>query len=165
MTSMSDTGVRGALPRPAPEAIEIRCPAMATAQHIREKYGPFCHYGERDLRYRTVWLYEDTPEFIVQTVREKVNQDRDDEPAFGQSSLTWSERRRLVQRDGWNFGTKGFHAQACKAIAEFYDVSDWTAHYDHTLTVDEHKDVYPAVAGDGQSMRELDRSRLGGGWR
>ena len=160
--AMHSSEVRGALPRPAPAAIEIRCPSIETARAIRESHGPFTHLDAQDRRFRTVWLYEDTPEFIVEQVRAKVDDDRDDEPAFGQSRLTWEERSRLDQREGWSFGTKGFHAWSCKAIAEYYGVRDWTAHYDHELTVDEHKDLYPAVTGEDQSMREMPRDWRGG---
>jgi hypothetical protein len=159
MTGATTERVRGALSRPAPGAIEIRCPSIATARSIREDYGQFCHRAERDLRYRTVWLYEDTPEFWVSRIEDRVRHDRESEPSFGQSTLTLSERRRLRQRDGWNFGTKGFHAQACKAIAEYYEISDWTAHYDQELTVDEHKGVYRSVTGEEQTLRQMPQRR------
>lgn len=156
-------GVSGALERPVPDAIEIRCPSIETARAIREKFGAFCHVDEQDLRYRTVWLYEDTPEFWVEAVRAKVDADRDDTPTYGQAALTFEERLRLDRRSGWNYGTKGFHARSCKAIAIHHGVDDWTAHYDQELTVDEHRDLYPAVVGDEQSLREMPRDWMGGG--
>lgn len=158
----TNVGVRGALSRPAPEAIEIRCPTIATAQGIREDYGPFCHLAEQDRRFRTVWLYEDTPEFWVAKIRDRVERDTDRDPRVGQSMISDHERFRLEQRDGWNWGTKGFHAQACKAIADHYDVRDWTAHYDQELTVDEHWDVYQSVGGTDQTLREMRPSGRGG---
>ncbi|WP_435065978.1 hypothetical protein [Halobaculum sp. EA56] len=142
--------IRAAIPRPAPEAIEIRCPSIETARSIREDYGAFCHYDERDLRFRTVWLVEDTPEYYVERVRARVERDRqEDEQRFGQADLTDAERGRLQQRTDWTYGTHGFHARSCKAIAVGLDVDDWTAHYDHELTVDEHRDIYRAVSGRG----------------
>lgn len=161
--TMTDAGVRGALPRPAPDAIEIRCPTIETAQAIREDHGAFCHLDEQDRRFRTVWLYEDTPEFWVAKIRERVEHDRRTDPKVGQQTLTDGERIQLQQRDGWNFGTKGFHAQACKAIGEYYEVRDWVAHYDHELTVDEHWGVYQSVGGTDQTLREMRPSGRGGG--
>jgi len=158
----TESAVRGALPRPGPDAVEIRCPAIETARSIREDYGAFCHLSEQDRRFRTVWLEADTPQFIVDRVRERVHQDRDTDPRVGQSTLTRSERNRLQQRDGWNFGTKGFHAQACKAIAEYFEVRDWTAHYDHELTVDEHWHVFESVTGQRQTLREMQTDTWGG---
>lgn len=153
--------VRGAIPRPAPDAITIRCPAISTAREIRTRWGPFCHLDEQDRRYRTVWLEADTPMFIVDQVRHIVENDTDRTPRYGQLPLSDHERNRLQVREDWTFGTKGFHARACKAIADYYEVHDWTAHYDHTLIVDEHEDVYQSVTGESQTMRELDRGRLG----
>jgi hypothetical protein len=67
---------------------------------------------------------------------------------FGQAPLTSAERYhiRLPETDAG--GANVFHARSCKAIAEKMEVSDWVAHYDRTLTVDEHFDVYERVRTD-----------------
>lgn len=156
-TMQDHTGIRGALPRPGPEAIEIRCPSIETARSIREEFGPFTHLSEQDRRFRTVWLYEDTPQFYVDQIRQKVYQDTDDDPRPGQAPLTATEKRRI------NFSrTNTFHARSCKAIADYYDVRDWLAYYDHELSVDEHYEVYRSVVGEEQTLREMATESWGG---
>lgn len=57
------------------------------------------------------------------------------------------------------------HARWCKSAASLYDVTDWTAHYDHTLTVGEHMDMYARVSAsvsDGPTMREVPTEVLAG---
>ena len=61
----------------------------------------------------------------------------------GQVALTQFERSQLDFTR-----TNTFHARSCKGIAEELEVSDWLAHYDHTLTVDEHFDVYEGARED-----------------
>lgn len=145
------------IPRPTPDAIELRCPTIQTAQAIREQWGAFCHVDAQDLRFRTVWLRSDTPEFWRERIERKIVLDREPEAEkYGQAPLADHERARLGGRDGWNYGRKGFHARSCKAIANKLDVDDWIAYYDHTVSVDTHKDIYhqaAGVAGDRQTMR------------
>jgi hypothetical protein len=61
----------------------------------------------------------------------------------GQIPLTAGERSRLDFTR-----TNVFHARSAKAIAAELEVSDWQAHYDHQLTVDEHFDVYERARED-----------------
>lgn len=61
----------------------------------------------------------------------------------GQIPLTEGERSRLDFTR-----TNVFHARSCKAIADEMEVSDWLSYYDHTLTVDEHYDVYEHARED-----------------
>lgn len=75
--------------------------------------------------------------------------------------LTRGEKRRL------DFGrTTVVHARWCKAAAWKYSVRDWTAHYDHTLTVDEMLGIYSRMstdpgAGGGRTLRETSHAAAG----
>jgi hypothetical protein len=76
--------------------------------------------------------------------------------------LTIDERRRL------DFEVEPVvHARWCKAIAYLFDVDDWSAHYDSTLTVGEHFDVYRTESADTSSvtLRETPDAVLGAGRR
>lgn len=75
--------------------------------------------------------------------------------------LTRYERRKLDFTR-----TTVVHARWCKSAASLYEVQDWFAHYDHTLTVGEHVDLFARVSAsveDGPTMRETPNAILDGG--
>jgi hypothetical protein len=69
--------------------------------------------------------------------------------------LTRFERSRLDFRS-----TTIVHARWCKAAAYVFDVDDWIAHYDKTLTVGEHVEIYGRASADpsrGPTLRSMPR--------
>jgi len=72
--------------------------------------------------------------------------------------LTEHERRRIDFTR-----TSVVHARWCKAAAWAFDVGDWAAYYDHSLSVGEHVRVYQRASADpgGRTIRETPRSVLG----
>lgn len=64
---------------------------------------------------------------------------------FGQLPLTESEKARFNWTGHPNGSPNIIEAQCVKAIAEYYGVTDWYAHWDPTLTVDENHDIMARV--------------------
>ena len=83
------------------------------------------------------------------------NNDQDDRlPVLGDRGagvpLSSFERYRL------DFSrTTVVHARWCKAAAYRYDVDDWIAHHDPTLTVGEHVEIYSRESADPSDSRTL----------
>ena len=135
----------------APAAVE--CSTLAAADRIRCEYGD-CVIPRDDARERTVWYCGDAPGRARRTIERIAYRSQQRAAAgFGQTPLTRFERSRL------SFGrTNVFHARACKAIAIECGVEDWQAYYDHTLSVDEHIELYQRSGTrppDGKTMREI----------
>jgi hypothetical protein len=130
---------------------EIQCRTLAAAAQIREQWAD-CLAPSDDRRSTTVTVSGDALDRWVDEMGEIARADWGQlTERHGQVDLTVGERERL------DFSrTNVPHARACKAIAVTHDVSDWLAHYDHSLTVDEHRDIYDATGGTAtRTMRQM----------
>jgi len=122
------------------------------ADAVREDYrDALC--PDDDRRLKTVRFASDAPEHVVNDAQRQADQSRADrESGPGQADLTDTERERIDFSEG---RVSIPHARSVKAIARSEGVDDWTAFYDPTLTVDEHRDVMEQAARD-ESGRRLD---------
>lgn len=140
------------------EPQSVDCAALAAADRIRCEYGD-CVILCDDARSTTVWYCGDAPRRARRSIeRIAYESQQRTEQGFGQTPLTRFERGRIVFER-----TNVFHARACKAIAIEGGVEDWLAYYDHTLSVDEHIEIYRRVGtkpSEGPTLREISpRSR------
>lgn len=139
----------------APES--VACSTLAAAERIRCEYGD-CVIPRDDARETTVWYCGDAPGHARRSIeRIAYRSQQQAEHGFGQTPLTRFERGRIAFER-----TNVFHARACKAIAIECGVEDWVARYDHTLTVDEHIEIYQRTgtrSPDGPSLRSLSTPR------
>ncbi|WP_435362761.1 hypothetical protein [Haloarchaeobius sp. DYHT-AS-18] len=106
-----------------------------------------------DRRKKTVTLVSDTPERTLDQAAIASAVSREDRNGTGQEPLTEAEKDRIDFTEG---RASVPHARAVKGIAVDAGVDDWTAYYDATLTVDEHREVMERAARDerGQRMDE-----------
>lgn len=120
------------------------------ADAVREEY-PDALCSDDDRRLKTVRFSSDAPEHVVEEAQRQADQSRADrESGPGQADLTDHERERLDFSRG---RANVLHARSVKAIATSEGVDDWTAHYDPTLTVDEHRGVMERAASEGGGRR------------
>ena len=123
--------------------VRFECRTLADAARIRERYVDCCVAAD-DGRSKTVIVSGDALDSWLREMEQIANS----KPpmTYSQLPLSRSESRRI------DFSrTNTFHARSCKGIAAEHDVGDWLAYYDHTLTVDEHKEIY---AHAGTNKRE-----------
>ena len=120
------------------------------ADAVREEFlGALC--SDDDRRKKVVTFSSDAPEAVVEDAQRRADQSRGDQEAGpGQVDLTDHERDRLDFSKG---RANVPHAQSVKAIARSEGVDDWTAHYDATLSVDEHREVMERAAREGGGRR------------
>ena len=125
----------------------IECDTLAAANDVRDRW-PDAVVPADDRRSKRVTISGD----VLDKWRYAMERlGTVDEPeSFGQRSLTDAERWRIDFTE-----TNVFHARSCKAIGCGLDVDDWLAHYDPTLTVDEHRDVYERAAGRAPTLRRM----------
>ena len=118
------------------------------AQEARALLSDGAETGRFDGRHKSVEFYADAvDERTAAEVRgiaaDSLRHKRDQ---AGQVPITPAERKRLKKRGG---GYNEFHARSAKAIMLHEGVDDWTAYYDSTLSVDEHRGI--ARTGDARS--------------
>lgn len=113
--------------------------------------------SDDDGRLTSVTFSSDVPDDVLDRARrDAADSLAEQESGPGQADLTDHERDRIDFSKGranvpW--------AQSIKAIAADEGVSDWTAHVDPTLTVDEHREVMANAGGGGQRMDSEDSAR------
>lgn len=124
------------------------------ADSAREDYSEHVCSVDDDKRHRTVWFASDTPDAVRDAIENDAMDSRGDgADGPGQAPLTDAEKDRI------DFSKRRAnipHARSVKAIAGSKGVSDWTAYYDHTLTVDEHREVMDDAAREGGGKRRED---------
>ena len=104
-----------------------------------------------DRRLLTVTFTSDAPEWLLEQARRDAADARGElEDSAGQVGLTDHEKDDIdFSKDRANVP----HARAVKGIAASEGVDDWLAHYDPTLTVDEHREVMQRAAREGGGKR------------
>jgi hypothetical protein len=123
--------------------IEIDVHRIATARAIRRQY-PEYRAPEDDGRRTLVRLVDDTPRTVVDYVRgEAADSLAERAEEYGQEPLTRAEKRDLDFTE-----VSVPFARSVKAIGLGKGVSNWRDYVDPTLTVDEHRGVFEAAAGD-----------------
>jgi hypothetical protein len=107
--------------------------------------------GRYDRRYATIEVVDDTPEGLLEELEDLAATSRaEQEGGAGQADLTDGERRRFdFSREGINIPK----LRSIKAIMLDAGVSDWTAHVDPTLRVQEHYDVAETAVQEGGGER------------
>ena len=120
------------------------------ADTYREEY-PEHICSEDDARLKTVAFTSDTPDWLLEQARLDATDGRGERAeSTGQVGLTEHEKDDIdFSKDRANVP----HARAVKGIAAGEGVDDWLAHYDPTLTVDEHRDVMESAALEGGGKR------------
>jgi hypothetical protein len=115
------------------------------ANLMRDELPDGVETSKYDRRHKTVEVYADA---LSEKERdtwetETLDDQRESDVKYGQADLTDDEKKRLKKRDGWTWGTHGFHARSAKAILTYHGVSDWLAKYDHTIEAREHLSLVP----------------------
>lgn len=129
-------------------ATERECASLAAAELIRNRYPDAVHAAD-DSRKRTVLISESTPPRLKAEI-DRLLLESWSEDRSGQTALTAHERSRIDFTQ-----TNVMHARSCKAIAYEYGVDDWTAYYDETLSVDEHRELFGQRGGGAVTMRDI----------
>lgn len=113
-----------------------------------------------DARTATVRLQDDTPQRVLTRISNMAAESKQaDAEQAGQAQLTASERERIDFSKG---RANVPHARSVKALARKHGVDDWTAYYDPSLTVDEHRQVMQQAARDERGRSGLGRDPAGG---
>jgi len=132
-------------------SIGIEFATKATADRFRDTFEEYICPIDDDARMRTVHFVSDTPDHLIEQARAESDEGvalRDDAP--GQVPLTDAERDRIdFSKEGVNVP----YARSIKALAQKHGVSDWTAHFDSSLTVDEHRQVMRESGREGGGAR------------
>jgi len=128
-------------------SIGIEFAEKATADRFRDRFEEYICSVDDDARMRTVHFVSDAPDHLIEQARAESDEGlalRDD--TAGQVPLTDAERDRIdFSKDGVNVP----YARSIKALAQKHGVSDWTAHFDPSLTVDEHRQVMRESGREG----------------
>jgi len=104
-----------------------------------------------DRRKKTVTIASDAPERVLDEAAIKAGSSRDEHGSRGgQAPLEDHEKQRIDFSEG---RASVPHARSVKGLMLDAGVSDWVAHYDPTLTVDEHRDVAERAATEGGGKR------------
>ncbi|MFU1780705.1 hypothetical protein ACM16X_04925 [Haloarcula japonica] len=132
----------------------IQFGSKAAADSARNEYSDhLC--SEDDRRLKRVKFASDTPDHVLDQARLEAEDSREEDTSGpGQVPLTDAERGRIDFSKG---RANVPHARAVKGIAADEGVSDWTAYYDPTLTVDEHREVMERAAREGGGSRQDSR--------
>lgn len=133
--------------------IEARFASKDVADSFREEHAE--HLADRDdRRLKTVKLVDDAPGFVVDRAEAaQVEARAAAEGGFGQTPLTEHEREEIDFSKG---RANVPHARSVKAALTQQGVGDWLAHYDPTLTVDEHVSTVAEAGRGGGEPRERD---------
>lgn len=121
---------------------------MHVAERIRREYSD-CLHSKDDARKREILISATAPESVKNEIGQIASESWARE-RFGTAELTELERDRIDFSE-----TNVMHAQAVKAIANGLGIEDWLAHYDTTLSVDEHRARFRQLSGDNLTMRDL----------
>jgi hypothetical protein len=122
----------------------------AAADSAREEWDEYLCSGD-DARMTKVTFASDTPEDVLEEIELDAADARGSTATgTGQASLTDAEKDRIDFSKG---RASVPHARSVKGLAVDAGVDDWTAYYDPTLTVDEHRDVMERAARDEQGSR------------
>jgi hypothetical protein len=145
-------------------ATNVEFGTKATADRYREQYEEYL-CSEDDARLKTVTFNSDTPEWLLEQAELEALETRGEaEASTGQIALSDHERDRI---DFSKQRASVPHARAVKAIAAEQGIDDWLAHYDPTLTVEEHRPemerARQSQAGgrrmDSEEERQAERQR------
>ena len=129
---------------------EIDLERKQLADSYRDAYEEYL-CSDDDRRLTTVTFSSDTPEHVLEDARRAADEIRGEiEDTAGQIPLSDHEREQL---DFSSPRVNVPHARSVKGIARDEGVDDWLAHYDPTLTVDEHRDVMQRAAREGGGRR------------
>lgn len=105
--------------------------------------------SDDDRRLKTVAITSDAPEWVVEDATVEAAAGRDDHGSRGgQVDLTDHERESIDFTR-----TSVPHARSVKGLMLAEGVDDWLSYYDHTLSVDEHREVAERAARDEQGAR------------
>jgi hypothetical protein len=108
-----------------------------------------------DRRLMTVTFAGTTPDDVLDQARRAAEDSRSEgEGGAGQVPLTDHEQEEIDFSKG---RANVPHARSIKGIARSEGVDDWTAHYDPTLTVDEHREVMQRAATEGGGRQQEDQ--------
>lgn len=117
------------------------------ADSAREEWADWVCPLDDDKRTKTVHWVSDIPDELLEQIETSATEDRAArEVSIGQAELTDAERKRI------DFSAPRANvpwAKSIKGLAEHHGVSDWTAHLDSTLTVDEHRQVMREAGQQG----------------
>lgn len=131
-------------------SVEFPRGAKDTADTYREEY-PEHICPDDDARLLTVQFTSDAPDWLIEQARRDAADARGErEEGAGQVGLSDHERDEI---DFSKANASVPHARAVKGIAASEGVDDWLAHYDPTLTVDEHREVMERAAREGGGRR------------
>jgi hypothetical protein len=120
------------------------------ADSYREEYAEHLCTDD-DKRLKTVAFSSDTPEHVLEQARLDAADGRGErEGGAGQVPLSDHEKEQI---DFSEARASVPHAQAVKGLAASEGVDDWLAHYDPTLTVDEHRDLAERAKREGGGRR------------
>lgn len=130
------------------ESIEFG--SKSAADTFRDQYTEHLCTDD-DKRTKTVTFTSDAPDHVVeQAERAALDAAAERENTAGQIPLS---DRELDEIDFSRSNANVLHAQAVKGIAADAGVDDWLAHYDPTLTVDEHRDIMEQAAREDKGQR------------
>jgi len=123
------------------------------ADSIRDEYDDhLC--SDDDRRLKEVVFSSDTPDHVLDQARNHaLDSLGEQEEGSGQAPLSEHERGEI---DFSKARASVPHARSVKGIAADEGVSDWLAHYDPTLTVDEHREVMERAGHEGGGRRRED---------
>lgn len=124
--------------------------AYDVASEVRDEHADHLDPSD-DARTKTVTFDSDAPDRILELAERAASESRAErESGAGQVALTSAERDRIDFSEG---RASIPHARSVKAIMLNEGVDDWTAFYDPTLTVDEHREVAEQAAQDVRGER------------
>jgi len=122
-----------------------------TADEYREEHSEHVCPVDDDRRLKTVAFVSDAPGWLIEQAEVEAASGRSERTSGdGQAELTKGEKDRLGPFTGQNNYRK---AAAAKGVLLDAGVDDWEAHYDPTLTVDEHRGLAKKAAQDGGGRR------------
>ena len=110
--------------------------------------------SDDDRRLKEVVFASSAPDHVIDQAQQRALDSRAErEGGSGQAPLSDHERGEI---DFSEARASVPHARSVKAIADSEGVSDWLAHYDPTLTVDEHREVMERAGREGGGRRRED---------
>ncbi len=134
-------------------SVEFPSGAKDVADSYREEY-PDHICPDDDARLLTVTFRSDAPDWLLEEARRDAADARGERAdTAGQVALSDHEKRDI---DFSEANASVPHARAVKGIAASEGVDDWLAHYDTSLTVDEHREVMERAAREGRGGRRMD---------
>lgn len=131
--------------------------SKAAADSFREEHESYL-CSEDDRRLLTVAISSSAPEWVLEDATIEAAAGRDERGSRGgQVDLTDHERESI------DFSrTSVLHARSVKGIMLDRGVDDWLAYYDHTLSVDEHREVADRAVRDEHGDRLDDEQDVDG---